>query len=207
MNESTDVQRGQQVQAHYAEYQAIMTRINWFMSQQFMPFVPTVGFLSFVAVAHGSLGPIVSTWGVVVMLQIGSLIYYFALHEVYNHVRYLELCPKPKVASLIGLNVNLFWAWEAHLKNVGKANDPRLGDFAPTILSAGSFFVGSYLIISSDPAPGWGAIWNCVLAGISGSLWFLAVRVGLRVVAVRKTFEDAVSAPPSDAAQSTDNQI
>ena len=69
-----------QVQAYLSEYQAMMTRIKWFMSMQFMPVAPLIAFFAFIAIAHNFLNEIVVVWGAAVVTQIAVLIYYFALH-------------------------------------------------------------------------------------------------------------------------------
>ena len=46
------------------------------------------------------------------MTQLVILTYYFALYEVYNHVRYVETKLKPKVAELLELNPDSLWGYE-----------------------------------------------------------------------------------------------
>ena len=186
MGELSDAQK-LQAQAYFGEYQAMMTRVNWFMSLQFMPLVPLVGFFSFIAITRSSLDPILIAWGTVGVSQIAVLIYYFALHEVYNHVLYLETKLKPKVAILLELNTDSFWGWERHLKQFGKAYDPRFGDRVPAILSAIAFLVAYIIAVTRMPASGW----DCLGTVITGSLLYGADVLAKRVEKVRGEFEAA----------------
>lgn len=189
MDKLSDAQKQLQVQAYVGEYQALMTRNNWFMSLQFMPLVPLVGFFSFIVLAHTylALNFILVAWAAAAVTQIAVLIYYFALHEVYNHALYLEKTLKPRVAVLLQLNTDSFWGWEGHLKQFGKAYDPRFSDRMPVVFSAIAFFVPIVIAITSMRASGWSYL-GTVPTGI---LLYVAVVSSNRVVKVYRELEAA----------------
>jgi hypothetical protein len=148
-----------QAQAYFAEYQAMMTRMNFFMSLQFTLWAPLVAFLTLVFGAYAApLSTDIKSalfWGAAVVTQLVVLVYCFALHEVYNHAFYIETRLKPQVAELLDLARESFWAWERHLAAEGKANNPGFGDFLPDAIS------GLALIVAFVTA-GWN--WLGVLA-------------------------------------------
>jgi hypothetical protein len=189
--ELSDVEK-LQVQAYFCEYQAMITRMNWFMSLQFMPLVPLIAFFAFIVTAHSHfhLNLVLVEWGAVGVTQIGLLIYYFSLHEVYNHVLYVEKCLKPKVSVLLHLGTDSFWGWERHLKQFGKANDPAVGDCVPAALPLGAFIVAASIAVGRAPASEWTtAGWDCLGTVVTGYLLLRVVVLAGRVVKVRKEFE------------------
>src|SRR5438128_1637223 len=104
--EVSDVEKAQ-VQAYCSEYQATMTRMNWFMSLQFLPLAPLVALLtlvavhtSYIALYDGRIDDGVVTELGALGVQVTMYIYCFSLHEVYNHALYIESHLKPKVAAL-----------------------------------------------------------------------------------------------------------
>lgn len=189
MDELTDAEKAQ-VQAYVAEYQAIMTRISWFMSMQFVPVGPVVAFLTLIGATHASFDPILVAWGTAGVAQCAVLTYYFALYEVYNHVRYVETKLKPKLASLLKLETNSFWGYERYLKKFGKVNDPRFGDLLPVIPSALAFILAARTRI-----PEWipGSGWDYAGLMLTGILLLRTVVSATRVVKVRRDFEMAMS--------------
>jgi energy-converting hydrogenase Eha subunit C len=176
-----------QIQAYIGEYQAMMNRVNLFMSMQFMPVAPLATFLAVVAAAHAYLDVVLLAWVATGVTQIAVLVYYFALHEVYNHARYLETKLKPQVALLLGLNKDSFWAWEGQLKHVGKAYDPRYGDLAPAILSAIALIVGAGIVLTRPPIS-W---WNCLGALVATIFVIGSIVSARRVMKVRRELETA----------------
>jgi hypothetical protein len=184
-----------QLQAHFYEYQAVMTRINWFMSLQFIPLAPLAGFLAFIFIVRNS-HPILVVLGAAWVTQCAIFVYYFALHEVYNHVRYLLTTLKPKVAILLQLDTNLFWGWEEHLKKFGKANDPRFGDFVPAAISLIAFIISAFIAITNKLAL------SCDFFQMIVFILFLvllfsqslgAVVLARRVAQVRREYEATIS--------------
>lgn len=178
-----------QLQAYLGEYQAMMARVNFFMSLQFMPVAPLVAFLAAVAVAHKylELHIVLLVWVSAGVTQIAILVYYFALHEVYNHVQYLETKLRPRVAALLLLRVDTLWGWERHLKKSGKAYGAWVGDVAPAIFSAVAFAVSTAVALLSEPA----SLWNCLAVLFTGGLLFGAALLSRRVMKVRHDFEAA----------------
>ena len=189
MGELTDAKKAQ-VQAYVAEYQTIMTRINWFMSMQFVPVGPVVAFLALIGAIHAFFDPILVAWGTAGVAQCAVLTYYFALYEVYNHVRYVETKLKPQLASLLKLETDSFWGYERYLKKFGKANDPLFGDLLPVIPSALAFILAALTRI-----PEWipGSGWDCAGLLLTGILLLRTVVSATRVVKVRRDFETAMS--------------
>ncbi len=172
------------VQAHVADYQAIATRISRFMSLQFVPWPALATFLTVVAATHKSFDPILVAWGTAGVAQVAVLTYYFALYEVYNHVRYVETELKPKVAKLLELNTDSFWGYEKYLKKTGKANDPLFGDVGPALVSVLAVVLAA---VSRIPGSGWDYLGSVV----NGFLLVLTVTSVIRVVKVRRDFTDA----------------
>jgi len=186
MEKLTDAEKATQVQAYVAEYQAIMTRINWFMSMQFVPVGPVVAFLALIGAIHASFDPILVAWGTAGVAQCAVLTYYFALYEVYNHVRYVETKLKPRLAILLKLDTDAFWGYERYLKKFGKANNALFGDLWPAIVSVLAFILAA---IKRTPGSGWDYAGSL----ITGFLLLLTVISATRVVKVRKDFETAMS--------------
>ena len=100
ITDMSDVQK-LQVQAYFSEYQAMMARVNWFMSLQFIPLTPLVAFLAIVGAVYRFLEPHLIAWTTAAVVEVAVLVYYFSLHEVYNHIRYIEVTLKPRVAALL----------------------------------------------------------------------------------------------------------
>jgi hypothetical protein len=177
-----------QVQAYVAEYQAMMTRMTWFMSMQFVLSPPSVAaLLSSIAAGNHKLIPFL--WVAIPVFQFTPLIYYFALHEVYNHALYIETILKPKIGTLLHLDTGSFWGWEKHLKKYGKAHNPLFGDLVPAALS-GIGYVVTTIIAVTGTQTFW---WNCLVIVITGTLWVGASVLGNRVVKARKDLETAIS--------------
>jgi len=187
MDKLSDVQK-LQGEAHIAEYQALMTRMSWFMSLQFMPVVPTIAFFSFVALTQKDLSPLVVAWGAAWVVQVSVLIYYFALHEVYNHALYIEINLKERFSPILQLDTASFWGWERHLKKFGKANDPRFGDLIPASLGALAFLVAAISAIARCPQS-W--CWDCLGFVVVGLSLIGVVMLATRVLKVRAELEAA----------------
>jgi hypothetical protein len=169
------------VQAHIADYQVIASRISRFTSLQFIP-VPALGaFLTVVVGTHKLFDPILVAWGTAGVVQFGVLTYYFALYEVYNHVRYLETKLKPMVANLLKVEPESFWGYEKYLKKTGKGNDPLFGDVGPVFVS---FLAVLLAALSRIPPSGWDYFGSVV----NGFLLILNVTSVIRVVKVRRGF-------------------
>ena len=183
MNELTEIHK-LQAQAYVAEYQAMVTRINWFMSMQFVPWAPLVTFLALIAATYSYFAPILVAWGAAAMAQVAVLVYYFALFEVYNHVRYIETELKPRMATLLTLETDLFWGYEKFLKRHGKANDPLFSDLWPVALSGIAFALAA---LNRIPGSGWDYVGSLV----TGFLLVLTITSALRVVKTRRAFEGA----------------
>lgn len=115
------------------------------------------------------------------MVQVTVLTYYFALYEMYNHVRYVETQLKPKVADLLKLNPNSFWGYEKYLKMTGKANNPLFGDVGPALASLLAVVLAA---VSRIPGSGWDYFGSMV----NGVLLVLTIISVIRVVKVRKGF-------------------
>lgn len=173
-------------QAHIAEYQGVTTRISRFMSVQFVVWPILVGVLSLITTTYkeGFLGPILFAWGSVAIAQVAVQTYNFALYEVYNHVRYVEIVLRPKLATIVG--TDSFWGYERYLKNTGKANNPLLGDLGPTVMSVVALILVA--LWRRDSWEAWDflglAVNGLFLVGTSLSAWSL--------VNVRKAFVNAV---------------
>ena len=198
MDELSDVQKLQS-QAHIAEYQALMTRMSWFMSLQFMPVVPTIAFFSFVALTQDALGPFVVTWGAAWVVQVSVLIYYFALHEVYNHALYIEANLKERLSPILRLDATSYWGWERHLKEFGKANDPRFGDIIPASLAAIAFLSATFWAMTRCRQSWW---WDCLGFFVVGLFLIGVVVLAMRVLKVRTKLESAAQPiNPPDAAR------
>ena len=169
------------VQVHVADYQAIATRISRFMALQFVPWPALVVFLSLVASTHKLFDPILLAWGAAGVAQVAVLTYYFALYEVYNHVRYVETELKPNLAKLLALSTDSFWGYEKYLKKTGKANDPLFGDIGPALVS-----VVAVTLAALARIPGSG--WDYVGSLVNGLLLVLTATSAIRVVKVRRDF-------------------
>lgn len=169
------------VQAHVADYQVIATRISRFMSLQFVPWPALAAFLILVGTTYKLFDPILVAWGTAGVVQIAVLTYYFALYEVYNHVRYVETNLKPKVAELLKLNTDSFWGYEKYLNGTGKANDPLYGDVGPAFVSLVAVVLAA---VSRIPGSGWDYLGPVV----NGVLLVLTATSAIRVVKVRKGF-------------------
>jgi hypothetical protein len=159
------------------------------MSLQFMPVAPSVAFLAIVAAAaaHGQFDSRLLAWVTADWLAVTSFIYYFALHEVYNHVRYVEIKLKPRVARILQLSTRSFWAWETHLKQLGKSNSPLVGDLAPAAVAAIAFVAAAGFAFTTAPDD-W-RNWIGVLASAPFVIASIAFARG--VVSVRHEFEAA----------------
>jgi hypothetical protein len=184
-----------QVQAYCNEYQAMMTRMNWFMSMQFMPLVPLIAFFTFIATAYNyfNFDLILVEWGTAGVTQIAVLVYYFSLHEVYNHALYIESDLKPKVAVLLHLGTGSFWGWEKHLKRFGKANDPAFGDVVPAGLPTIAFAAAVSFAVRRTLVSGCTTIgWDLLGIVVTGVLMIGVVVLAIRVVKVRRKLEVAL---------------
>lgn len=184
-----------QLEAYCNEYQAMMARMNWFMSMQFMPLAPLIAFYAFIAAVydHFSFNLILVEWGTAGVTQTAVLIYYFSLHEVYNHALYIERNLKPRVAVLLHLSTDAFWGWERHLRQFGKANDPTFGDLAPAGLPSITFAAAVLMAIRRTLATGCTTIgWDLLGMAVTSSLMIGVVVLAFRVLKVRKELEAAL---------------
>lgn len=176
-----------QVQAHVADYQVIALRVSRFMSLQFVPWPTLAAFLTIVAGTQKLFDPILLAWGTAGVVQVAVLTYYFALYEVYNHVRYLETELKPKVAVLLDLNTESFWGYEKYLKKTGKAYAPLFGDVGPAIASLLAV-VRAAISRKTESGSGWdqfGLALNVFLLVLTGAsvIRVVKVRMGFTVAA------------------------
>jgi len=176
------------VHAHLAEYQTITARISRFMSLQAVPWPALVAFLTIVTIAYekGLFDPAfiaLVAWGAAFVAQLAVQTYYFALYEVYNHVRYVENELRPKLAALLG--TGSFWGYEGYLKKTGKANNPLLGDLGPAAISIAAIILASALRWKS-----WAASDFLGLA-INGLFLTVTGLTASHVVKVRKDFAEA----------------
>jgi hypothetical protein len=169
------------VKAHVADYQVIATRISRFMSLQFVPWPALAAFLTLVGGTYKFFDPILVAWGTAAIVQVAVLTYYFALYEVYNHVRYVETQLKPKVAELLKLNTDSFWGYEKYLKMTGKATDPLFGDIGPAFASLLAVVLAA---VSRIPGSGWDYLGSVA----NGVLIVLTITSVIRVVKVRRGF-------------------
>jgi hypothetical protein len=198
--EGSEVQK-LQLQVYLSEYQAMMTRVNWFMSMQSLPLVPLIAFFAFVATADNyfKYDPILVTWGVVSVTYVAAVIYCVALHEVYNHLVYIETDLKGRVAVLLQINRDSFWAWERHLKRVGKAQNQTFVDLAPTLIAFLPFIVAVSLAVNRTLASGCKAMgWDLLGLTTAGSLMIAVVVLTRRVIKMRKTLEASIQRVDSD---------
>lgn len=174
------------VQAHIADYQVITARISRFMGIQFVPWPALFAFLVLLATAHTLFdahrvdwGPAFLAWGAAGAIQIAVLVYYFALFEVYNHVRYVETILKPRLIRLVGTDE--VWSYEGFLKRTGKANSPLLGDIGPAVPAISSVVVAGIFRI-----PGSG--WDYIGSALNTALLLIVIASAIRVVNSRRAF-------------------
>jgi hypothetical protein len=128
------------VQALLAEYQAMTSRIVLFMTIQTVPWPVLAAYLGAVVTAYFNglfthVPVALVAWGTVLVTQFAVHAYYYALFEVYNHVRYVEQQLKPQMAKLLG--TDSFWGYEHYLNKTGKASSAKLNDVAFAFISVG----------------------------------------------------------------------
>jgi hypothetical protein len=174
------------VQAHYYEYQSSQNRITRFFTLQFSVWPILIAFLTFlfgIADKHpsGNFIPILIWLGIFATL-FTTQFYYFSLHEVYNHVGYIENFLRPKVSTY--LRRNSFWGWERHLKKFGKANPPVMGDWGPIFIPI--FALGFGLKLESNVFE---YINYICIPGFLASLYFLPYSTAKKVDKLRKEFD------------------
>lgn len=192
MEELTDIQKFQ-AQAYFNDYQAMISKINWFMSLQFKLFTPLVSFVSLGVAAYNHDYHIAGVWVTTGVVQIIAITYLFALYEVYNHVRYIETELKPKLAGLISLNTGNFWSYEKLLKKGGKAHSTTIGDaIFPVGISLISLLVSLYIrgrSVGFHMFYGWAD-----LIGMFATILLLAktIHSAKRTVDMRKMFEESI---------------
>ncbi len=173
------------IQVHSSEYSAMVTRINRFMSLQFVVWPVLIGALTFIWTEHskGNLPAVLVAWGSVFAVQFASQNYNFALYEVYNHVRYIEQVLRPRVVAL--LHTDAVWEYERYLNRTGKAHSAWIGDVAPAVGSLATLLLSAYWRWNDWEVSDF---WGFALNGL------LLIQVSLtacRIVMVRKDFFDA----------------
>jgi hypothetical protein len=173
-------------QAHFSEYQAMMARGTFWMSMQFMPLAPLVAFFALVCIVtkDHQVAPELVAWGTAGVTQVAILVYYFSLHEVYNHARFIEMDLKPDVAALLEWQGNKFWGWERHLKDLGKAFSPAIGDQVPIGLSCIALIAAMYARWCPLHS-----IWDGVGLTATVGLFVATAVLGTNVVKVRKQLQ------------------
>lgn len=167
--------------AHVADYQVIATRISRFISLQSVPWPVLAAFLTVVYYTRSFLDPVLVAWGTAGVAQVAVLTYYFALYEVYNHVRYIENELKPNMAKILSLSPDQFWAYEKYLKKTGKANNPLYGDIGPALIS---FVAVALAALARIPGSGLDYIGSI----LNGLLLVMTITSVIRVVKVRMDF-------------------
>jgi hypothetical protein len=186
------------VQLHSTEYQAIVTRISRFISLQFVVGPVLVAFLTLVATGYQHeieiFSPFVVAWGCALATQLAVQTYYFALYEVYNHVRYVENDLRPKVERLLG--TDLFWGYERYLTRTGKAYNPLIGDVGPAIFSLAAFALPA--LWRWDNCSGW----DVLGLAVDGIFLILISVTVCNVVKVRVDFQKRHNAVPLGASSS-----
>ena len=171
------------VQAHVADYQVVTVRISRFISLQFVPWPALAAFLTVAYYTHTFFDPVLVAWGTAAGAQIAVLVYYFALYEVYNHVRYIENELKPNMAKALSLNPDQFWGYERYLKKTGKANSALWGDITPAAISFLAVIIAALFRIPGSGADYIGSILNAVLLVVTVTSVIRAVKVRLDIAA------------------------
>jgi hypothetical protein len=158
MNDLSDRKKAM-LQVHCVDYQVMVARISRFIGLQFVVWPVLVTFLTFVLVEFLKERPqsqhLSFLWAAALATNLAVQTYYFALHEVYTHVGYIETTLKPRVAIQIGLasfgvlgrdsGLTSFWSWEQYLRKKGKAYDALWGDLFPTLFSVVAVLSPLYL--------------------------------------------------------------
>ncbi len=172
------------VQAYFQEYQAAQNRIIRFMVLQYSIWPVSIATLSFFVKSFSSdtdgiprFGVI---WGCIIAILLVIHFYLFALHEVYNQVRYIENVLRPKVSRL--LRTDSFWGWERYLERTGRANPPAWGDYVPLAAA-----ICAPLLLHWD-IWGWPYINTALLIFYYAVFYFLPYKTAQRLVSLRESF-------------------
>jgi hypothetical protein len=184
MRESRSETDKLRLQVYIAEYQAMMVRVNWFMSLQTTCWLALPTFLTFVAAVGKDIDPVLIQWGAATVVEMLIFLNLVSLDEVYKHLLYIETNLKPQLAGFSHMPLNSFFGWERYVRAKGKAGDPSVFDTAPPGVALVTFFIATSLTLSrtdSGKWPSYGDILGLALA--SGAL----ILVGFVTVHARKS--------------------
>lgn len=110
---------------HLAEYNALTTRVTYWLTLQFAVWPIMMGLGALLALLWGKLPNTVVLWGGALLAQMFGVMWYAVTIELYRAVRYIEQDLRPLVEAAIG-NRSRFWNYE-------RRNHEDRGEFLPFI--------------------------------------------------------------------------
>ncbi len=156
--------RGDLLQVHLAEYNALTTRATYWLTLQFAIWPIVVGLWGLLALIWGKLPDAIVLWCGVCLSQAFGLMWYGMIIEIYRAARYIERDLRPMVKVAIG-DCPGFWTYE-------QRNREDRGELLPLVWEW-PIAIGAIIIVGSITVlrfPSWGAsdyfasVFNGVLA-------------------------------------------
>lgn len=172
------------ISAYISEYQVMQSRIIRFITMQIGVWVSFVVVLSFLLKIYDDhmLSKSLFYWGVSLAIIGTAQIYYFALHEVYNHTLYVENILRQKISRILIKKSIL--GWEKHLKGTGRASPSYFGDFVFVFPPIGWIIYSIYKI-----SPCWSHLDYFMLSVSIFCLLIFPFQGAIRAYNIRKRFE------------------
>jgi hypothetical protein len=206
----TGEQRGAEheaiMQLHLAEYQALTTRITYWITLQYSTPAITGGALLLLAGTRGLFPPVFSIWAATIIIEVGIGAYFYTIYEMMNNAKYIECELKPKI--LTSTSRDSFWSYERYRK--GNHVYSPAGIYIMTLPSIGLPFVALWLHWLYWRPLSWGDFVGGVISGVvaifavmiavngsraQGDLWECAVSEYQREVRPTQAVERTDPAP------------
>ncbi len=103
-----------QLQTHLFEYNALTTRLTYWITLQYATYAIAVAALGFVAQAWGSnFNRVQLAWAVMLLMPLLAWAFLTTTYEMLTYVVYIERYLRPKLRPLMG--TNSFWKFEQFL--------------------------------------------------------------------------------------------
>lgn len=126
-----------EIDLHIAEYNALTTRVTYFINFQNILLTALIAWIIFVASLWDSQFENIISWGLLLGAQVIGIINAYFTNEYYTIVKYIESDLKPKIVKLI--KNESFWGYEPFLiieRGKKNRNNWRLAfEFLAVILS------------------------------------------------------------------------
>ena len=159
------------LQLHLAEYQALTTRITYWITLQYSTAPITGGVLLLLAGVRDILPPILLIWATATIVEIGIGAYFYTIYEMMNNAEYIECRLATSIRECFP-NAPPFWQYERYRK--GSHVYSPIGIYLMTIPCFGIPCIALWLHWSRWPPLSCGDVVGAIISGSIGA-WAIAI--------------------------------